>query len=198
MASLFNISSRYLSLFEQLDAMAQWEPDTDADGNYIDFHGNVIDDAVEYRRSMIDALFDTIDSVDGELNDKLANCGSFIKQLTAEAGALDDEIKSLRERSAAKKREIERMKQYIMSCMDAVGCSKIDEPLAKLSIRNNPESVSVANEREFIHWAQTHNRDDLLKYADPEIKKTAIKVEINSGKELPGCALIRTRSLTVK
>lgn len=196
MASLFNISSRYLSLFEKLDAISQWEPDTDADGNYIDEHGNIIDDVVEYRRDMTDALIDTLDSVDGELEDKLANCGSYIKQLTAEAGALDDEIKSLRYRSEAKKREIERMKQYIMSCMDAVGCTKVDEPLAKLSIRNNPESVAISDEREFIRWAM-ENRSDLLKY-DPEIKKSAIKAEIKSGKELPGCALVRTRSLTVK
>lgn len=196
MASLFNISSRYLSLFEKLDAISQWEPDTDADGNCIDEHGNIIDDVIEYRRDMTDALYDTLDSVDGELEDKLANCGSYIKQLTAEAGALDDEIKSLRYRSEAKKREIERMKQYIISCMDAVGCTKVDEPLAKLSIRNNPESVSIADEREFIRWA-VENRSDLLKY-DPEIKKSAIKAEIKSGKELPGCALVRTRSLTVK
>ena len=196
MASLFNISSRYLSLFERLDALSQWEPDTDADGNYIDERGNVIDDVVAYRRDMTDALYDTLDSVDGELEDKLANCGSYIKQLTAEAGALDDEIKSLRYRSEAKKREIERMKQYIISCMDAVGCTKVDEPLAKLSIRNNPESVAISDEREFIRWA-VENRSDLLKY-DPEIKKSAIKAEIKSGKELPGCALVRTRSLTVK
>lgn len=196
MASLFNISSRYLSLFEKLDAISQWEPDTDADGNYIDEHGNIIDDVIEYRRDMTDALIDTLDSVDGELDDKLANCGSYIKQLTAEAGALDDEIKSLRYRSEAKKREIERMKQYIMSCMDTVGCTKVDEPLAKLSIRNNPESVSIADEREFIRWA-VENRNDLLKY-DPEIKKSAVKAEIKNGKELPGCALVRTRSLTVK
>lgn len=196
MASLFNISSRYLSLFERLDAISQWEPDTDADGNYIDEHGNIIDDVIEYRRDMTDALIDTLDSVDGEFEDKLANCGSYIKQLTAEAGALDDEIKSLRYRSEAKKREIERMKQYIISCMDAVGCTKVDEPLAKLSIRNNPESVSIADEREFIRWA-VENRNDLLKY-DPEIKKSAVKAEIKSGKELPGCALVRTRSLTVK
>ena len=196
MASLFNISSRYLSLFEKLDAISQWEPDTDADGNYIDEHGNIIDDVVEYKRTMTDALIDTLDSVDGELEDKLANCGSYIKQLTAEAGALDDEIKSLRYRSEAKKREIERMKQYIISCMDAVGCTKVDEPLAKMSIRNNPESLSIADEREFIRWA-VENRNDLLKY-DPEIKKSAIKAEIKSGKELPGCALARTRSLTVK
>ena len=198
MASLFNISSRYLSLFEKLDAISQWEPDTDANGDYIDERGNRIADAVEYRQAMTDALYDTLDSVDGELEDKLANCGSYIKQLCAEAGALDDEIKSLRQRSEAKKREIERMKQYIISCMDAVGFTKVDEPLAKLSIRNNPESVSVADEREFIRWAQTSDRDDLLKYDEPEIKKSAVKAEIKIGKELPGCALVRTRSLMVK
>ena len=198
MASLFNISSRYLSLFEKLDAISQWEPDTDANGDYIDERGNRIADAVEYRQAMTDALYDTLDSVDGELEDKLANCGSYIKQLCAEAGALDDEIKSLRQRSEVKKREIERMKQYIISCMDAVGCTKVDEPLAKLSIRNNPESVSVADEREFIRWAQTSDRDDLLRYSMPDINKTAIKDALRSGAEIPGAQLVRTKSLIIK
>ena len=198
MSTLFNISSRYADIIEKIDSFADWEPDTDADGNFITPDGEVIDDPVEYRRMMTDALLDTLDAVDGEMEDKLANCGAFIKQLAAEADALDNEIKSLRQRSEVKKREIERMKQYIISCMDAVGCTKVDEPLAKLSIRNNPESVSVADERKFIRWAQTSDRDDLLKYAEPEIKKSAVKAEIKSGKELPGCALVRTRSLMVK
>ena len=198
MSTLFNISSRYADIIEKIDSFASWEPDTDADGNFITPDGEVIDDPVEYRRTMTDALIDTLDAVDGEMEDKLANCGAFIKQLAAEADALDDEIKSLRQRSAAKKREIDRFKLYMMSCMESADVKKIDQPLARLTIRQNAESVEVADEKSFIEWAMMNDRDDLLRYSMPDINKTAVKDAIRSGADIPGAQLVRTKSLIIK
>lgn len=198
MSTLFNISSRYADIIEKIDSFASWEPDTDADGNFISPDGEVIDDPVEYRRTMTDALLDTLDAVDGEMEDKLASCGAFIKQLAAEAGALDDEIKSLRQRSAAKKREIDSFKAYIMGCMENADVKKVDQPLAKLTIRQNAESVEVTDEKNFVEWAQSHDRDDLLRYSMPDINKTAIKTALNNGQDIPGTQLVRTKSLIIK
>lgn len=198
MSSLFNISSRYASVLKLIDDYTDWEPDTDAEGRYLDENNEIIDDLVEYRQQLTDALLDTLDAVDGEMADKLANCGAFVKQLTAEAGALDTEIKSLRQRSASKKREIERFKKYIMDCMINADVKKVDEPLAKLTIRQNAESVEVADELGFIDWAQRNDRDDLLRYSTPDINKTAVKDAIRSGTELPGAQIVRTKSLIIK
>ena len=198
MSTLFNISSRYADILEKIDSFANWDPDTDADGNFITPDGEVVDDPVEYRRMMTDALLDTLDAVDGEMEDKLANCGAFIKQLSAESDALDAEIKSLRYRSAAKKREIDSFKVYMMACMENADVKKIDQPLAKLTIRQNAESVEVADEKNFIDWAMTHDRDDLLRYSMPDINKTAIKDALRSGAEIPGAQLVRTKSLIIK
>lgn len=198
MSTLFNISSRYADIIEKIDSFANWEPDTDADGNFITPDGEVIDDPVEYRRTMTDALLDTLDAVDGEMEDKLANCAAFVKQLAAEADALDDEIKSLRQRSASKKREIDSFKAYMMSCMESADVKKIDKPLAKLTIRQNAESVEVADEKGFIEWAQSHDHDDLLRYSMPDINKTAVKDAIRSGWYIPGAQLVRTKSLIIK
>lgn len=198
MSSLFNISSRYASVLKLIDDYTDWEPDTDAEGRYLDENNEIIDDLVEYRQQLTDALLDTLDAVDGEMADKLANCGAFVKQLTAEAGALDTEIKSLRQRSASKKREIERFKKYIMDCMINADVKKVDEPLAKLTIRQNAESVEVADELGFIDWAQRNDRDDLLRYSTPDINKTAVKDAIRSGTELPGAQIVRAKSLIIK
>lgn len=198
MSTLFNISSRYGELLEKIDLFAEFEPDTDADGNYLDADGNVIHDLADYRAVMTETLLDTLDAIDGEMADKLANCGAFVKQLSSEVDALEAEIKSLRNRSAAKKREIESFKTYIMACMDHADVKKVDQPLAKLTIRNNPESVSVANEKAFIDWAQIMNRDDLLRYSAPDINKTAIKTALNDGQDIPGVQIVRTKSLLIK
>ena len=198
MSTLFNISSRYADIIEKIDSFANWDPDTDADGNFITPDGEVVDDPVEYRQTMTDALLDTLDAVDGEMEDKLASCGAFIKQLIAEADALDTEIKSLRYRSAAKKREIDSFKTYIMGCMENADVKKVDKPLAKLTIRQNAESVEVTDEKNFIDWAMTHDRDDLLRYSAPDINKTAIKTALNDGQDIPGAQLVRTKSLIIK
>ena len=198
MSTLFNISARYINILEKIDSLTYWDPDTDADGKCITPDGEVVDDPVEYRRTMTDALLDTLDAVDGEMEDKLANCGAFIKQLSAESDALDAEIKSLRYRSAAKKREIDSFKAYMMSCMENADVKKVDKPLAKLTIRQNAESVEVADEKNFIEWAQSHDHDDLLRYSMPDINKTAIKDAIRSGAEIPGAQLVRTKSLIIK
>ena len=198
MSTLFNISSRYADIIEKIDSFADWEPDTDADGNFITPDGEVIDDPVDYRRTMTDALLDTLDAVDGEMEDKLASCAAFVKQLAAEADALDAEIKSLRYRSAAKKREIDSFKAYMMACMENADVKKVDQPIAKLTIRQNAESVEVTDEKNFIDWAMTHDRDDLLRYSMPDINKTAIKTALNDGQDIPGAQLVRTKSLIIK
>ena len=210
MSTLFNISSRYGELLEKIDLFAEFEPDTDADGNYLDPDGNIIHDLADYRAVMTETLLDTLDAIDGEMADKLANCGAFVKQLNSEVDALEAEIKSLRNRSAPScqkllaalaislKREIESFKTYIMACMDHADVKKVDQPLAKLTIRNNPESVSVANEKAFIDWAQIMNRDDLLRYSAPDINKTAIKTALNDGQDIPGVQIVRTKSLMIK
>ena len=104
----------------------------------------------------------------------------------------------MRQRSASKKREIERFKKYIMDCMINADVKKVDEPLAKLTIRQNAESVEVADELGFIDWAQRNDRDDLLRYSTPDINKTAVKDAIRSGTELPGAQIVRTKSLIIK
>lgn len=198
MSSLFNISSEFSSLFEKFDDLANWEPDTDANGKAIDEYGNEIPDVESYKTEMLSAWFDTLTGIEGEFNAKAENIGVYIKQLKAEKEAIDAEIKSLRKRSAAKERQLDSLKDYLISCMDAMKLAKIDEPRAKISIRNNAESAQIPNEDAFIDWAQTHDRDDLLAYHKPDISKTAIKNAIKSGDDIPGVTLGRSRSVMVR
>ena len=46
MLSLFNISSRYASVLQLIDDYTDWEPDTDAEGHYLDENNEIIDDLV--------------------------------------------------------------------------------------------------------------------------------------------------------
>lgn len=196
--SLYNISSEYAELLEKIDEIAEWDAGTDADGHYVDENGNVIPDPATYREEMTAALFDTLEAVEGELGNKLANCAAYAKQLKVEADALNAEAKVLKDRYAKKSRALDRLKTYIQDCMEVAGLKKIDEPLAKISIRQNAESVSVASDAELIDWAISTGHDDLLRFSAPDINKTAIKHAIAAGEEIPGCSMVRTKSLIIK
>lgn len=81
--------------------------------------------------------------------------------------------------------------------MQACGIKKIDMPRALISLRNNAESVSIANEKELVEWLKANN-DELLNYKEPEISKTRVKAVLQDGREIPGAELIRTTSLIIR
>ncbi len=123
----------------------------------------------------------------------------FIKNLSAEVEEMKSEKSKLTARISAKEKQAERLKEYIIKCMDDIGVKKIDGIRAACSLRNNAESVDITNDIEFINWAQENERDDLLKYEMPSIKKTPLKKELQQGKKgIPGVRLIRSRSLIIK
>ena len=198
MSRLFNLAIEFEELFNKFDDIANWKPDTDADGKPVDEAGNEVTDENGYRKEMLEAWFDTLGGIEGEFNAKAENIGVYLKQLKAEKEAIDAEIKSLRSRSTAKDAQLDGLKSYLMGCMDAMQLAKIDQPRAKITIRNNAESAQIPDEKAFIAWAETHDRDDLLTYHKPDISKTAVKNAIKSGDELPGATVGRTRSVAVR
>jgi hypothetical protein len=67
-----------------------------------------------------------------------------------------------------------------------------------ISIKNNAESVEISDTEKFIKWAHDNDRDDLLKYTDPEIRKSAVKPLLQDGEKIPFATLTRTQSVVIK
>lgn len=196
---LYELSDTFRDLFDRYEAISTYEFDTDEQGRAIDDEGNVIPDADAARAEMVQAWFDTLEGIEEEFGDKAENILVFIKNLTAEVEEMKSEKSKLTARISAKEKQAERLKDYVVKCMDDIGVKKIDGIRAACSLRNNAESVEVTNDIEFINWAQANDRDDLLKYELPTIKKTPLKKELQQGaKGIPGVRLTRTRSLIIK
>ena len=194
---LYEISSNFQTLFEQLDAISSYEPSKSDSGLYVDDDGCVIIDLEAYKENMIEALFDTLDGIEQELEIKAESIAVRIKELNAEAEQLKAEEKSLKKRRLAKELQSDRLKAYLIGCMNIAGCKKIDRPKAVISVRTNAESVCIADEKAFIGWAMQNN-DSLLKYSEPEVKKTEVKNLLKSGEKVPYAKLERTQSLIIK
>lgn len=197
MSSLYEMTRDFEGLFEQYEAIADMEFASDGNGGYIDDDGNTVDPAAA-REEMVQAWFDTLDGMEQEIQNKAEAVAIYIKSITAEAEIIKAEESRLRSRRQSKEKAAERMKKYLMDCMTAAKLKKIDMPRAAISIRNNAEAVEITDESGFIAWAQANDRDDLLKYSAPEIRKTFVKQDLKAEKDIPFARLTRSQSVIIK
>lgn len=196
MSKLFDISSDFEELFSRFDDIQEMEFEKNEDGQFIDSEGNIINPET-YRADMLQAWFDTLEGIEEEFNFKAENTAQYIKSLKAEEAAIKSEEDKLKKRRQQYSRKIECMTVYLKNCMMQMGVKKIETPRARITIRNNAPSLKIADEIVFIDMLQKNNRDDLLKYSLPEIRKTEIKKLIKSGELFPGAVLESSQSLII-
>lgn len=196
MESLYEMTNQFEELFNSYEAIADMQFAPDGEGGYLDDDGNPVDPAA-VREEMAQAWFDTLDGMELEIQEKAESVALYIKKLNYEIKAIKAEKSGLDARLKSKEKSCKNMLEYLKNCLEAAKLKKIETPRAAISIRNNPESVEIADEKSFIGWAQDNN-DDLLRYKDPEVNKTAVKQLLKAGEEVPYAKLIRTQSLNIK
>lgn len=177
---LYELSGQFSELFDRFDEINECTPEDGVD-----------------QEEMREAWFDTLSAIEEEFESKAENIACYIKNISAEIKAMKEEETALRLRRQAFENSVERLKGYLLGTMNAIGRSKIDTPRARLSIRRNAESLMIDDKQRFIDWAE-ENAVELLKYSDPEIRKTDAKKMLQAGHELPFVHLTRTESLTIK
>ena len=195
---LYELSTDFSRLFDDFDAICSYEPEKSESGDYIDDGGSIIEDLAAYRQELQEAWFDTLDGIEQEFEDKAENVAAYIKSLKAEADDLKEEEAALNRRRKVKENQIDRLKDYLLHSMMTINRTKIDTPKAKLSIRNNAESVRFDDENEFITLCELAGADDFLRYKKPEIDKAEVKAALKRGDVIDCARLIRTKSLTIK
>lgn len=195
---LYELTEMYSDLFNQFDAINEWEPDTNADGMPIDDDGNIIANVDAYRNKMLTAWFDTLTSIEGEFDEKAESIAIYYKQLLAEAKMLKAEKAAIAKRQSQKEKQAESLKTYLFKSMQALGRQKIDMPRAVMSLKKNAPSLVVDDEISFVEWAEEHNLDHLLKYNMPEVKKNDVKALCKKGEEIPFVHMESKQSLSIK
>jgi regulator of replication initiation timing len=86
-------------------------------------------------------VFDTLDSMEGELQDKLTSIGKLIRNFNADEEALKEESKRLKERADAAKKQAEKLENYVKFIMQKNGFKKLDTPLFKFSLKSSVSLV---------------------------------------------------------
>lgn len=195
---LYELTEMYSDLFNQFDAINEWEPDTNADGMPIDDDGNIIANVDAYRNKMLTAWFDTLTGIEGEFDEKAESIAIYYKQLLAEAKMLKAEKAAIAKRQSQKEKQAESLKTYLFKSMQALGRQKIDMPKAVMTLKKNAPSLVIDDEISFVEWAEEHNLDHLLKYSMPEVKKNDVKALCKKGEEIPFVHMESKQSLSIK
>lgn len=134
------------------------------------------------------------ESLQMEREKKAENMALWVLDLQDEVNALTDEINRLRDKKTAAENKIASLKRYLPVITHG---EKLKTPLISVSYRNY-DALEVVDKAEVIEWAEQHHRDDVLKYSEPDVSKTAVKKLIASGEKIPGAMIVSSLSTIIK
>ena len=165
-STLYDLTGAWLDLYDMAD-----DPDMDAD-----------------------VWFDTIEGIEGEIEDKADGYAKVIAQLNADAVAIKAEEDRLYSRRKTIENRVNNMKSRLQAMMELTGKTKFKTPLFSFSVQKNPASVVIDNEALIpdAYWIPQ----------EPKLDKAAIKEALKSEDEAPlweGVAhLAQTESLRIR
>ncbi len=134
-------------------------------------------------------ILDTMESLEGEIQEKLEACCRVIRSWEAQSEGLKVEIATLTKRKRATENAIEKMKFYMAEQMGVIGVEKMEAGIFKLALQNSPPSMEIADElkvpSEYVEMT-------------PVINKAKIKAELMSGKLLKFAQLFQGKHLRIR
>lgn len=137
-------------------------------------------------------LIDTIEAMSGDLETKVQNTLFVARNLESTADAIDAAAAAMTARSKAIKARSGVLRKGVFDAMLFTGVQKIEGPYFKLTIQNNPAAVDIFDAAmvpaEFMTAPVA---------PAPAPDKTAIKLAIKSGIEVPGCRMTAGQRLVV-
>ena len=136
-----------------------------------------------------EALRDTMDAINGELEDKADGYAKVIRELEAEEAGLDAEIKRLQARKSAVSGSKGRIKDALESAMRETGKLKFKTALFSFGIQKNPPSVAILSENIPL---------DYLVVPEPQPDKKRILAELKAGAIFDWAELRQTETLRIR
>ena len=136
------------------------------------------------------AFTDTLEGIDGALEDKAEGYAKVIRTLEGDAAACDAESKRLRNKKQTIENNIKRMKSALQMAMEATGKTKFKTALFSFGIQKNPASVVIdhAGQVPANYWIPQ----------PPELDKKAIKAYIKENGDVDWAHLEQTESLRIR
>lgn len=158
----------------------------DLTADYLD----ALDALAEIEDLPPEAIADTLEGLAGAWEDKALNVGRYIRNLEAEAAAIEEAKKRMDARGKATANQAARLKAYLKAELERTGL-KPKAPDLALRLQNNPQTVAIDD--------ATLIPDD---YRRTETVTTVLKAEIGTalkaGEVIPGARLVRSQRLVIQ
>lgn len=137
-----------------------------------------------------ETLVDTLDGIEGEIEEKAENYAKIMKQMELDIAGYDAEEKRMAAKRRALENRKERLKNALYEAMKAVGRPKFKTALFSFGIQNNPPSLAIAD--------RATVPEKYLIPQDPKIDKKAIIAELKAGTVIEGMRLVQGESLKIR
>lgn len=128
-----------------------------------------------------DAWFDTMEGLEGEIEDKAEGYAKLLKQLEADQAALDAEAARLKDRASVVGNKVKRIKERLKESMEALDKTKIQAGIFTFAIQKNGGKAP-------IEYAPDMKVGELpleyLTFPAPTINSDAVRAALDAGTEL--------------
>ena len=138
-------------------------------------------------------IMDTLESLDGELNDKAVAIGQFTRNLDATAQAVREAGKAMLDRAARLEKRAESIRSYMLYQLQFAGVSKIECPWFVIQVKHNPPSVVIDDEAAIPAAYKVQPEPPA-----PRPDKKAIAAALKAGEDVPGARLVQSDRLEIK
>ena len=154
MSTLYELTGQYLLLEDMMD-----DPDVDEQ-----------------------TLLDTLEGIEGELQDKADGYAKVMRNLEAEAAALKEESDRILKRKRAIDKNIDRMKAALQQSMVLTGYPKFKTNLFSFAIQKNPPKLVIDRE------STEHAPEEFIIIQAPIWNKEKLKEALKNGEDVDGIA----------
>ena len=137
-----------------------------------------------------EAIQDTLESLNEDLEIKAENYVKVIKNMQAEVDAYKTEIDRMAERKRSIENSIERLKKALFTAMQVTETDKIKGDLFTISLRNGAPQLPKE-----LDWQTVPVH--YLKEQEPKIDRVELLKAVKSG-EVTGIELVKGQSLCIK
>lgn len=150
---------------------------------------------VEDDEADLQMIEDTLQSIEGDLEEKVENMIKIIRSIEAEEKALKEEESRLNTKRKARENKRESIKKYLEQNLITMGINKVKTKVGTVNIQNNPQSIEIIDEEVLLSNPESQH------YWIPQPKKLDKKKlleDLKAGKKIEGVVLKQTKSLRIR
>ena len=139
----------------------------------------------------LEAAMDTLEGIEGQLQEKVVNVAKFMQNLDASAKAIKQAEQQMARRRKAIENRAQWIRDYLKNNMEAAGISKIESPWFRLAVQKNPEAVEIMDESKL----PDNFKSEVVVV---KIDKAALKQVLRDGVHVPGAMLTQGTRLAIR